>query len=296
MRNISPALSAHLATGATTLCTCWQIRRRDGVTLGFTDHDMDVQFDDMTFAAGSGLEGSSSESLLGLAASGSETKGILRAGSLEAKDLALGLYDGATIDTWRVNWKNPAEHVLLDRGWFGEVRRTGEAFTVELRSVSTLFDQPAGRLYQASCAAQLGDIRCGVDMNNPLRSVNAILSGIISETTMELPNVPFAAGLLNGGMITVLNGPLAGQKREIESHNVRDGKSYIRVWERFAHELAPGTEVRVSVGCDKSFNSCRDRFANQQRFRGFPHMPGNDALLSHAVGSSAKMDGGSLFK
>jgi uncharacterized phage protein (TIGR02218 family) len=296
MRDISPALAAHLSSGATTLCTCWKIERRDGGTLGFTDHDMDVQFNEMTFTAGTGLEGSSSETLLGFAASGSENKGILRAGSLEAQDLANGLYDGATIDTWRVNWRNPSEHVLLDKAWFGQVRRTGEAFTVELRSVSSLFDQPAGRLFQTSCNAELGDARCGVDMNDPQRSLIATVTSVSSGSMIELSSVPFATGLLNGGKLEVLGGPLTGQTREIESNSVQGGKSFIRVWQPFATEIAPETEVRVSMGCDKSIATCRDRFGNQQRFRGFPHMPGNDALLSHAVGSSAKMDGGSLFK
>ena len=39
MRAIDPELQARLDGGATTLCRCWRVRRRDGVELGFTDHD-----------------------------------------------------------------------------------------------------------------------------------------------------------------------------------------------------------------------------------------------------------------
>ena len=48
-------LLAHLATGTTTTCRCWGVTRADGLFLGFTDHDRDLSFDNMTFKAASGM-------------------------------------------------------------------------------------------------------------------------------------------------------------------------------------------------------------------------------------------------
>ena len=48
-------LHAHLATGHTHVCQCWAVERTDGVTLGFTDHDLPLTFDGITFAADSGM-------------------------------------------------------------------------------------------------------------------------------------------------------------------------------------------------------------------------------------------------
>ena len=42
MKTLSPALAAHMDGEVTTLATCWKLKRRDGVILGFTDHDTDV--------------------------------------------------------------------------------------------------------------------------------------------------------------------------------------------------------------------------------------------------------------
>lgn len=42
--------------------------------------------------------------------------------------------------------------------------------------------------------------------------------------------------------------------------------------------------------CDKRFATCRDIFENAENFRGFPHMPGNDAIIS---GPGEKRDGSS---
>ena len=54
MAGIGPELQAHLESGLTTLCYAWLIRRSDGVTLGFTDHDLPLGFDGHAFRADSG--------------------------------------------------------------------------------------------------------------------------------------------------------------------------------------------------------------------------------------------------
>ena len=51
MSGQSAEFRAHTAEGITTLCRAWAIRRMDGVTFGFTDHDQDLAFDGITFKA-----------------------------------------------------------------------------------------------------------------------------------------------------------------------------------------------------------------------------------------------------
>ena len=67
MRDIPSGLAAHLADGVTTLCHCWKLIRRDGVTFGFTDHDRDLAFGGVAFAARSGLEAAEATAELGFA-------------------------------------------------------------------------------------------------------------------------------------------------------------------------------------------------------------------------------------
>ena len=52
--------------------------------------------------------------------------------------------------------------------------------------------------------------------------------------------------------------------------------------------VVPGDGFVVTAGCDKRFTTCRDKFANVANFRGFPQMPGTDAVL----GYPAPTDGG----
>ncbi|MCP1560933.1 UNVERIFIED_ORG: hypothetical protein M2438_005035 [Methylobacterium sp. SuP10 SLI 274] len=65
MRAVPPRLAARLEGGATTLCRCWALRRRDGLVLGFTDHDRDLVLSGVTYAARSGLEAAEASAELG---------------------------------------------------------------------------------------------------------------------------------------------------------------------------------------------------------------------------------------
>ena len=42
-----------------------------------------------------------------------------------------------------------------------------------------------------------------------------------------------------------------------------------------------GTLIELIEGCDKRFETCRDRFANALNFRGEPHLPGIDLLTRY---------------
>ncbi len=296
MRQFPPGLTGHLTGSATTMCHCWRIRRRDGVILGFTDHDRDIEFDAIQFVASSGLDAGSREAALGLNAPGGEVSGVLSSASLTEADLAAGRYDGAIVETWWVNWNAVSQRALLEVSTTGEVRRTGETFQAELRSLANVFDQQRGRIYQAQCDADLGDSHCGVDISSPQFSVDTPVTGGNGRIEFVFHDLPFDDGVFGGGRFVVLTGELAGIAKAVESHRNQGTQSAVRLWERLPAQLAPGTMVRLIAGCDKRAATCRERFGNFINFRGFPHMPGNDALLMTAATSGVSMDGGSIFR
>src|SRR5690348_5935160 len=123
MKNISSDLQAHLNSGTTTLCWCWKIVRGDGTALGFTDNDVAVSFDGVTYEAASGFTASEVQSTLGLAVDNLTVLGALSSGAITEGDLADGLYDNASIEIWRVNWGAPNQRVLMRKGNLGEVKR-----------------------------------------------------------------------------------------------------------------------------------------------------------------------------
>ncbi|MCA1807261.1 MAG: phage BR0599 family protein, partial [Actinobacteria bacterium] len=43
-------------------------------------------------------------------------------------------------------------------------------------------------------------------------------------------------------------------------------------------KIATGDAYKVYAGCDKSFNTCKDKYNNSVNFRAFPYIPGADNM------------------
>jgi len=295
MRAIPPALQAKLDSGVTTLCRCWRIARRDGVVLGFTDHDEDVALGALVCRAGTGLAGAEATSKLGLAVVGSEVSGALASDSLSEADLAAGRYDAASIETFLVDWSEPALNVLLATGTLGEVRREGQAFAAEVRGLADRLNQESGRRYTAACSADLGDARCTVDLSNAAFRGNGAIAALSGTSTFIATGLDaFADSWFSAGRLAWTSGANATLAVEVKRHRVDAGNVIIELWQAMPEPLDVGDAFAVTAGCDKRFVTCRDRFANALRFRGFPHIPGNDFVTRYAVSGEPGNDGKSL--
>lgn len=291
MKTLPAGLQDHLDGGATTLCWCWLLTRRDGVCQGFTDHDRDLVFEGVTYQAASGFTASEVQSALGLAVDNLSVSGALSAASLNSDDLAAGRYDGAGVALWRVNWAAPDQRVLMKSGTLGEVTRTGSAFTAEVRGLAQALNQPVGRAFGRLCDADLGDARCTVAITPVAGAVTVAADG----RRFTVSGLDGAAdGDYSGGMLVFTSGDCAGLSGQIKRHASTGGIVTLELWQAMPDAVAAGDGFTVTPGCDKAFATCRDRFANAVNFRGFPYMPGNDAVLA-APSASQPLDGGSRY-
>jgi len=272
-------LAQSLAGGATTLCWCWRVTRRDGAVFGFTDHDRDLVVNGLTFEASSGFSASEMSSGVGLSVDNLECEGALDSEALSEEDLDAGLFDDALVELLLVDWAAPATHAVFRTGSLGEVKRAGAQFSAEVRGLTHYLQQPVGRLYQYTCDADLGDHRCGVDVNDPAYSASTILEEVLSARAFTCAiSGGFEAGWFTHGSAEFLNGAAAGQRVEIKVHQKLAGAERIELWADVKGPLQPGQQVRLTAGCDKSLSQCRARFSNAVNFRGFPFIPGNDFI------------------
>jgi uncharacterized phage protein (TIGR02218 family) len=295
LRTIPPALAAELASGATTLSRCWKAIRRDGTVLGFTDHDRDLAFGSVTFKAQSGLEASEAEAALGLAVGGGEIAGALMADAIREVDIAAGLWDFATVETWLVDWRDVTRRMLLDTGHIGEIRREGERFTAEVRSLAHVFDQVQGRRYEAQCDAALGDTRCGLDLGRASRRTTIMVAALAGTASFSFATqLAFQVGAFTGGTVATPAGASPRRTAPVMGHIRVGNQDQITLWAPPPATLIVGQQLVLTVGCDKQFATCRDRFGNAARFQGFPHIPGNDFAMSFARQGEAGLDGGAL--
>ncbi len=295
MKSLHPLLAAALSEGATTLCQCWIVTRRDGLRLGFTDHDNDLTVEDTLCRAGTGFDGSSMTDQLGLAVTGGEVAGALSDDAITESDLLSGLYDGASVRLLLVDWSNPAVTDVLRVLTVGEVTRADQAFVAELHGPFHRLDQAQGRRFSPACSADLGDARCKVSLASSSYRGEGTVIAVPDNALLLVDGLDaFTEGLFTGGRLTVASGVNAGSATELRGHQINDAGVLLSLFQPFVTPLAPGDAVVVTAGCDKTFATCRDRFANQVNFRGFPQIPGNDFAFTYPVAGDPSNDGSSL--
>ncbi|NTE85806.1 DUF2163 domain-containing protein [Agrobacterium rubi] len=293
MKTVPSVLAAHLAGEATTTCHCWKVSLRDGVIMGFTEHDEPLTFGGVTYLAASGFQASENDSETGLAASSGEVAGGFSSEAVSEADLSAGRFDGARVELYLVNWQAPEQHILLKVREIGEVTRAGGAFTAELRSFAHRLSQPQGRVYGRRCDAALGDGRCGADIA-AFQADGAVVSVDGTGRVLVSGLERFADGFFRQGKLVFSSGANAGRSFDLDDHALRDGATSLSFW--LPLEVLPKAcdAFTVTAGCDKSFATCKAKFANHLNFRGFPHMPGADFAYSY-VSSRTQHDGGVLF-
>ncbi|MBE0414646.1 DUF2163 domain-containing protein [Yoonia sp.] len=278
---MTAALQAHLATGATHVCHCWAVTRRDGVVLGFTDHDRPLAFDGITFQPETGLSARALASTTGLSVNNSEAIGALSATAITEADINAGRYDGAAVTTWLVQWDDPAARQVRFVGTIGEITRASGGFQADLRGLTEPLNQPQGRAYLTTCSAVLGDARCRVDLSDPAFAVT-----LAAEEITDAQQFAFGAfqgfndRWFEGGFLEVLTGPAAGLREVIKHDRIVGGGRNMTLWQPIPAAVATGDQLRLVAGCDRRAATCAEKFANLVNFQGFPHIPGEDWLMA----------------
>jgi uncharacterized phage protein (TIGR02218 family) len=296
MRTIPPNLAAHLADGATNLCHCWKLVRRDGTAFGFTDPDRDLSFAGILYAARTGLEAAEATAELGFAIGGGEVSGALISAGLTEDDIASGLYDDASVETWLVNWSDVEERLLLDVGSIGEIRRADGGFVAEVRGLMHRFDEERGRLFRATCSADLGDERCGINLASSTYADTGTVTRTDGALSIAASGIGFSDGWCTAGNLTWTSGDNTGLSVEIKVHRAVQGTDEFDLWQRAPRAIKVGDTFRVTAGCDRTHATCRAKFRNAVNFRGFPHMPGNDFIIRIPQQGEPGLDGGSFFR
>lgn len=284
MKTLPPGLQDHLDSGVTTLAWCWRLTRGDGAAFGFTDHDLPLTFDGTVFEPESGFTASEIRAGSDLAVDAQEAEGVLSSDRITETDIQDGRWDNAAVEVWRVNWAAPDQRVLMRRGAVGQIRRGKLAFVAEVRSLAHVLGQTVGRVFQAGCDAELGDARCRVDLNDGAsHGTGSVTERLRDRAFIAQALGSFAAGWFARGTLTWATGANAGRRAEVLLHDVTGGLVTLTLLEAPLRELAVGDSFTVIAGCDKRAETCSGKFSNIANFRGFPHIPGQDAVIRYAT-------------
>jgi uncharacterized phage protein (TIGR02218 family) len=251
----------------------WRLERRDGVTLGFTSHDRDVEIDGLTYRASPGLLPTSVVETSGLDAGGLEVKGALTADALRAEDLRAGIWDGASLDIFLFDWSDPDAGIRpLASGTLGAIEFSANSFSVDIEGPAARLSMPVAPFTSPTCRARFCDAQCGLNAQRFRHRATAIAVNSVSVSIGGIGALDLA--LFEYGELRWLGGRNCGKR-----HMIVGTTADSVVLERPpSFEIDPDTPVELLQGCDKLLATCAARFGNVVNFRGEPHLPGNDLL------------------
>jgi uncharacterized phage protein (TIGR02218 family) len=267
-------VSGFLSGDVTSFAFCWRIERRDGVALGFTSHDRDLELEGFRYRSAPGISPSAIEAGDPLTGEAPDIGGALSSGSFTEDDLSAGRWDGARVKLFAADWRDPTQHVQIMRGELGPVTIERGRFSAELKGAGAAYDRPIVETTSPMCRAQFGDRRCRVGLSG-YSALATIVSH--SDQTIQIDRVEPVANGWGGGRVRWLDGPNAGLGIGILSSSGAE----LQLADAPAFEPVAGERVLIEEGCDKRFATCRGRFANADNFRGEPHLPGIDLLTRY---------------
>ncbi len=163
MRSFAQGFSDHINAEVTTLCWCWKLTRTDGFVMGFTNHDRDLVIKGLNYKAATGLTPGQFTQISGFETDREDITGVLSAEALKDEDLAAGLYNGATVELYRVNWRNTDQLASIWQGRFGDVVVRDGQFEVALKGAASSLERVSGRVFARSCETSFGTPECGLN-------------------------------------------------------------------------------------------------------------------------------------
>lgn len=280
-RAVGVALKAHLASDVSTLATCWRIERRDGEGFFFTDHDTDLVIDGDTYLAATGVLPSALSQSQNLSVDNLQALAFLDSVVIKEEEILGGLFDYASLDYFAVNWEDLSQgKMYLLQDWsLGAVTVKDSSFEAECRGKSQHYQQNILEIYSPDCRADLGDARCGVDLEDSSQTFwrDGSVVTVTSHSVFTVDDLALFADPFRFGKFTWDTGLNVGLSMEVKSFDFTTNG--FALFEPMPYDIQVGDTWHATFGCDKSAAMCRIRFDNIVNFRGEPFIPGFDRML-----------------
>lgn len=291
-RSVSTALGAALAArGRFPMALCARITRPAvGDALAFTSWDRDLSIletggDEPSYRSYKATPGISLSQIEhnGNADVDTLSADILLDGSIVDEDeLRAGKWHGATIYLFVINAEDVSQGPLEQRfGWIGNITLERGQARIEFLGLSQHFQSTIGEVVTEKCLNEFcGPINsrgqgCGLDIADftETATVTGWDGDLLVIDSVDLTG--FANNEFNGGKVRFDDQDWIdiGVLWSIQA----DGLLKLKLPPPFT--VTPGMTFTVSRGCTKEHDFCINSRSNGPRFRGFPHLKGNDKLV-----------------
>ena len=271
MKTVSAALKTAIANG--TIATFVKITRLDNTVLGYSDHDKEITLDTVTYIPSPALQRISMNLRNNAEVSNQEFLGTWDI-DLDEEDLKNGLYDDATIDVFRADWSGgTTDTIIIFRGTLGIIHCKDEGFRADIHSKMQQLQKQIGMIYTSKCRHKLFEQNDNTNVGAcTLNSAAFTYTGSVSVNTSKIKFTAPFTGLADdwtaNGKLVWTSGLNSGAEYTVKSFTSN-------VYELFlptVFSINNGDAFTVFAGCDKTFDTCKNKFSNEVNFGGFPHI------------------------
>lgn len=163
MRQLTTALSNHIAQELTSLVACVAITRNDGVVLRMTESDQSITVGGEVYEAGATFNLSALKSSSDLSVDNATMDVGIDGQRFKRSDFDKDLLRRASVRVFLVNWQAPDDGTIeLKTGWIGDVtRRDTDFVTLAIRGLTQALQRNILSQYSPTCRADFGDAKCG---------------------------------------------------------------------------------------------------------------------------------------
>lgn len=238
-----------------------------------------------TYTASPGLSASAVLSANDLGIQGLDVRFPAVDGAITEDDLNSGRLDGAQCALRLVDWSNPsAGLMLLFTGEVGDVEHgdTGDEVVMEIRGLLSKGRQVRVEKYSPSCRADLGDDRCKFPIDQ--MRVEFTVSEVVDSSTFKATAFTQEDDHWKLGLVHFLTGNNAEVAIEVLSNDQSDNSVTLFLPTPFP--LQVGDTGEIWPGCDKTIQTCLDRFDNVVNFRGEPFQPDEETLFAYRLNNA----------
>jgi uncharacterized phage protein (TIGR02218 family) len=290
MKTASAALDTLLTTKVLyDIADLYKFTLLDGTIVRWTTYDTNLTLSGNVFTAGVPLERSGLMIESGTVVSsmdiviGAGDGGVLLNGVRLQLQALLGAFDGAKVEVDRLYMGSPGDVSAGVLKWFyGNVGEVQPSSTdVRLVVKSSLEKLKAlkypRRLFEAACPYAVFDARCGLS-KAAFQQLDTCNGGLaVGATALSLnteAGTPHAANYWRYGTVRFTSGAAAGLVRQVSA----SAAGVLTLNVPLPVAVANDDAATLLPGCDKQLTTCTSKFANQNRYGGFPFVPRPESI------------------
>lgn len=275
MKAISTALLALLKSKEFMMFEAFKIELTNGSTLALTDASFQFAMEGDQYEPAI-ISRNSLKQSLGLSTDSMDLELVggdssLVGGVAWKKAARNGAFDRAKVKCKRCYFAatsfTPTGSIWKFSGKVGRININGDTIKLQVNSPTELLNAkvPPG-VYQPECLNTLFDNQCSLNRASYL--LTASTQAGTTKSSLVITNNA-SAGYYSGGEVEVMAGANSGAKRTIKTHN---GSSFEMALP-FSEAMGSGVSVKITPGCNRTMETCKNKFSNVIHFRGTPFVP-----------------------